>query len=308
MMLSTHRSESKLIIAAALEEELSSIKKQIDGYSDVSFHAVGIGPRMAYQGVRSMLGNGSTMERSPLLLLVGFAGAVDPSLRSGDLVMSNRYYRKTERSGPLTNETNGGPLASRQSNDAVSPDFLEPDQIMNECALKAAHAAGVPLVTSPSLTVDRLIASPTEKRAVFQQNLVAIVNMEDYWAAAAAREAGVSFLSVRAVVDVADQNLPDYLPSVSEPRYRVAMSTISHPWRVATLTRLGIQMRRSQRSLARFAGSFIAMITNTPDADFLVSASDAGNSGQLSHFNQSSSDSVGLDLQVNPYSVAGFTK
>ena len=308
MTISRHRSGPKLLIAAALEEELSPIKKHMGGCSDVSFRTVGIGPRMAYQGVRSMLSNGSTIEGPHLLLLVGFAGAVDPFLKSGDIVVSKRYYRQTVNSSALATSTNGGPIVSRQSNDSELPNFLEPDQIMNECAMKAAHAADVSFVTSPSLTVDRLIGSRAEKRAVFRQNLVSVVNMEDYWAAAASREAGVSFLSVRAVVDVASQNLPDYLASLTGSKFRVAMSILSHPWRVATLARLSVEMRRSQQSLVQFARSFIPMITKTPESDFLVSTADVGNPGQLSHSNQSCPDSMGLASQVNPGLTAGFIK
>lgn len=249
-------------MAAAMERELSLLKKKLDDPAGVTFHTVGIGPDMAYREVRSLLKPAPAIHRSRAVLLLGFAGAVEPSLKPGDLILSSRYYRA--ESSPEGGSADSQPIS----------EFLEPDPWMQQQAVDAVQETDLRFNPSPSLTVDRIIDSPEDKQAIFTRYSVATVNMEDYWAAAAAAEAGVPFLSVRAVLDLADQRLPGYLPALSIPGSSSVLSTLVHPWRAATLLRLAVQMRRAQWALTQFALYFIPQMTgllqlaspgNTPD-------------------------------------------
>jgi len=154
---------------------------------------------------------------------------------------------------------------------------------MRQQAVESVHETALRFSPSPSLTVDHLIDSPEAKRAIFERYPVATVNMEDYSAAAAALEAGVPFLSVKAVLDVADQRLPGYLPSLSLPGPRAGLSALAHPWRLATLLRLAVQMKRAQWALAQFALSFIPKMADLPHAAAMASAPEIGNSNRLLH-------------------------
>ena len=246
------------------------------------------------------------------MLLLGFAGAVEPSLKPGDLILSSRYYRTAsspEGSTPVSTlaEADWRRASLAEPDDPVLrhfPDFLEPDQWMRRQAVDAVQETGLRFTPSPSLTVDRVIDSPEDKRAIFDRYSVATVNLEDYWAAAAAREAGVPFLSVRAVLDVAGQRLPDYLSASSDTGLsnhvsRAVLSTLVRPWRVATLLGLAAQMRRAQWALAQFALSFIPnmtpKMTDLSQAAAPGSTPDLGNSSRL------------LKRVRSPASIAGLT-
>jgi hypothetical protein len=75
--------------------------------------------------------------------------------------------------------------------------------------------------------------------------------MEDYWAASAARSVEVPFASVRAVLDMAADALPDYLSSDGSNTIRLARGLATHPGRASTLFRLARQARIARRSLTR---------------------------------------------------------
>ena len=87
--------DSGLFVAAAMERELSLLKKKLDDSAGVTFHTIGAGPEIAYQELRSLLipAPAPAFNRPRAVLLLGFAGAVEPSLKPGDLILSNRYYR-----------------------------------------------------------------------------------------------------------------------------------------------------------------------------------------------------------------------
>ncbi len=88
---------SGLLVAAAMERELSLLKKRLDDPAGATVHTLGIGPESAYRELRSLLKpapasdvNGSR-PGSRAVLLLGFAVAVDRSLKPGDLIISSRY-------------------------------------------------------------------------------------------------------------------------------------------------------------------------------------------------------------------------
>lgn len=238
---------ANLLVAAPMERELSLLKGQLQDSTGVTFHTVGVGPERAYQGIRSLLMPTITIDRRQksyrAVLLLGFAGAVDPSLKPGDLIISSKYYREPSTGDPLVTQT--------------EPDFIEPDLQMLRRAVDAVQETALRFAESTSLTVGHVVDSPADKRAVLETYSVGSVNMEDYWAAAAAREANVPFISVRAVLDVASQRLPNYLPSLSVSGNRSVLSTLIRPWRITTLLRLAANMGQAQRSLAKFALCFI---------------------------------------------------
>jgi hypothetical protein len=81
--------------------------------------------------------------------------------------------------------------------------------------------------------------------------------MEDHAVASAAANAGVPFLSVRVVLDTAEQTLPGYLPGLSRKRNVVLTEIMLKPWRIPTLMRLKSQMDLCQTVLTRFGMSYL---------------------------------------------------
>ena len=245
-----------LTIIATMDHELAPLRRVLQSGSpsgaartpsgaarrSPTLQPIGMGRKRSQTGVRALLASinqpsGPGDSTPDGLLLLGFAGALDPALRPGELSLPTRYYLAQPESAPA--------------------DFLEPDKMMWRQAVAAVTAAGVPVSHQDSLTLDHLAATPEAKTALRQQYQVGVVNMEDYWVAQVARDAGVPFLSARAVLDTADQGLPSYLLGLAQHRAGAVLSTVAMPWRLPTLLRLARQMRRAQHTLGRFGLSFI---------------------------------------------------
>ena len=72
------------IVCFALKEEAGAFRKLVSGRDDVSILITGIGRKNAEQSVGAALKSC----RPKLVLTCGFAGALDPGLRAGDVVFS----------------------------------------------------------------------------------------------------------------------------------------------------------------------------------------------------------------------------
>lgn len=233
-----------LTIIASMERELAGLRRKSRAYQTAGIpprfelKVVGIGGAQAGQSVATLVRHRSS-SKEPLsgtdmgILLLGFSGGVDPSLAPGLLTISPSYKH------------------------ADSGNFLQPDPEMWRQAVQAATDAGLPVDQGDSLTVDQPIATVLDKATVFRRYRVGTVNMEDYAIAVAARDAGVPFLAVRAVLDPADQSLPPYVLAMSRSQVKAVLGTAFRPWRIAPMLRLSRQMRQAQNSLTRFALAYI---------------------------------------------------
>jgi len=237
-----------LTIIASMERELSGLRRGISsGQSGnllppgpltqhghfLDLRVVGAGKSQSQAGLQEILKAGSDGPPRELLML-GFAGAVDRELKTGGLVLSSRYYLDTH-----------------------DEDVLVPDSAMRQNAIIAAANAGLPVTHLDSLTVDAIIATPAAKVALAKDYPVGIVEMEDYWLAAVARDAGVPFISARVVLDTAQQYLPSYLLGLSQGHALDVLRTVAMPWRVPALFGLAYQARIARQALSQFAFSFI---------------------------------------------------
>ncbi|MDP6550058.1 MAG: hypothetical protein QF659_08305 [Dehalococcoidia bacterium] len=277
-----------LTIVAAMEQELVRLRKELGRRagapgpelpSGVELQVIGVGRLAVETAVRSLTQRqGVNGERSPSperLLLLGFAGGVDPAIGAGTLVLSSRYYRQ-EPAGPAHTLLSPGEGAG---------DYLAPDPEMFRQGAQAATGAGEAWINTDSLTVDHLVATPEAKQAIRLRNPVGIVEMEDYWVAAAARKAGVPFLSARVVLDAADQALPGYLLRLSRSRTRAAVTVAAMPWRIPALLGLARRLPLAQKALTRFATAFLGQVTVAegvlPRLEPPSSAMPAGSGGSL---------------------------
>ena len=260
----------------------------------VDLHVVGVGRADSSKNIRSLIYRHARTEHKDggapkEVLLLGFAGALTPGLGTGDLVLASRYYREREGGhAPLTPFYSStvpptvvkggvggfGVQRSRASNG--EPDYLSPDGLMYDQSLEAASNAGLQVVRTDSLTVNSLVTTSTAKAELGRLCPAGTVNMEDYWVALAAGEAGVPFLSVRAVLDRANQSLPGYLAGLARSRSRALFGAAAMPWRISALLALGYQMRQAQKVLTRFALSYVGQQCDggrlTPEQDLAGTA------------------------------------
>ena len=214
----------------------------------VELHAVGVGREPAQAAVTKLLAERRRAggNHTDALLLLGFAGGLDPGLRSGDLCLPSHFIRED---GPVAD---AGPAADAHP--------LEPDAAMRQQAACVLADAGQAWSAGDSLTVTELVATPEAKAERFRQYRAGVVDMEDYWFADLAARQGMPFLAVRAVLDPAQQGLPPYvlgLASRNRDLGRAVVACAARPWRVAGLLRLSRQAGLAQQSLSHFALAFI---------------------------------------------------
>ena len=232
-----------LTIIASMERELTGVRRVLarqpiangpSGNAGLQMHVIGVGKAHAEHSVRSLLSSSEASgEPRQGLLLLGFAGGVDPDLNASVLALAPRYLRTT-----------GG-------------DFLEADPQMLRLAVQAAGDAGLPCTRLDSLTVDRVVSTTADKQAVYRQYQVGTVHMEDYHLARLANSFGFPFLAVRAVLDPANQGLAPYVLAMSRSIAIAALGTAVRPWRIPPLIKLARRMRLAQDALSQFALAYL---------------------------------------------------
>lgn len=141
----------------------------------------GVGREAAAQGTRALLQG----HQPRWVISAGFAGGLRPELRQGDIVMANEI-------------ADAGGLR-------LAIDFK-----IGQAAL--AQSPG--LHVGRLLTVDKIVRTPADKRALGEQHGALAVDMESSAVAEVCRNERVRFLSVRVISDTVDRELPpdvDYL-------------------------------------------------------------------------------------------------
>lgn len=125
-------------------------------------------------------------------------------------------------------------------------------------ALDEALRVGDIVAGRAVLSLDRVVVTAEEKRALREKTGAAVVEMESAAAAAKAEQWGVSFRSIRVVSDAATEDLPlDFnLYRDAEGRFsriRIALAALAQPFsRVPALLRLDRNAKIAARSLGDY--------------------------------------------------------
>ena len=222
-----------------MDAELDGLRQEVDAMPQppafpVEFHCLGVGPRRAGDAMAAALSNA---RGRPAVLMLGVAGAIEPGMETGQLLLAENYLSDVD------GVDGGEPIA--------------PDPAMLAAAEAAAAEARMPAHRGASLTVDHLICEERERRQLREKYGAASVNMEDSAVAATARRAGAPFISVRVVLDTYEQRLPGYLPGLARGRGAVLTQVVAQPWRIPTLRRLKAQMELCQAVLTRFGMAYL---------------------------------------------------
>ena len=130
----------------------------------------GMGKQRAESAAKAIL----PRYRLSSVISLGFAGALVDRLRLGDVVLCS---------------------AVRHAQDTV----IEADSGLLFQAALASQGAGV--TNAVGVTSQAFVSTPEAKRALAVASGAAVVDMESYWIGKEASEAGVPFLSVRAISD-----------------------------------------------------------------------------------------------------------
>lgn len=180
-------------------------------------------------GVPQKLADGlewmSANEHTAAALSAGLAGALDPSLKTGDLVVA-RAIHDGERAYP------------------TDPEWLE----------RLAAVTGVKVVDL-ALGADTVISHPEQKAALFKRTGAAIVDMESQVMAPWAEAEGVPTAVLRVVSDDAAHGLPrSAIAGMGQngaiyPQ-RVVSSLLRRPWDLPGLIRTAADVRKAMPRLA----------------------------------------------------------
>jgi adenosylhomocysteine nucleosidase len=165
---------------------------------------------------------------SPVLIVIGVAGALSPDLSGGDLVAITRVVR----------ERGGDGLAA-------SPSLLDAVQ---------------PLRRAVAVTAERIADSVAEKQRLLalaqpEAGVAAVVDLESAAFAEGAQAAGVPWLILRAVSDTADEALPELLNRALDDggavdRGRVLVGLLGRPSALPALLGLRRRVKTCAEALA----------------------------------------------------------
>jgi len=194
----------------------------------------GIGPKKALSAAKYI-----TRHFSPSRVLsIGAAGATDPSLQVGDIVLVDSVLRE-----------------AGAHNHAGSS--FQTDVALRKEAAAALGERGVTVHTGTCLTLDRFIHSKTEKRRIFSRHNVAVVDMESAALARQISSAEIPFFDIRIVSDAAVRDTLDvYGMFMAQKRAGIAGRYLYFMKRPGELVRAV----RFRKDLARVS-SIIAQVT-----------------------------------------------
>jgi hopanoid-associated phosphorylase len=161
------------------------------------------------------------------LVSFGIAGALDPSLKPGDLVIGSAVRTRDSERQP------------------VEQKWL---------AHLTTHLA--PARIGDVVGSSRIVGLATEKAMLFRDTGALCVDQESHWVADAAHANRIPFVVVRAVADRAGDTLPtavlNGLDSSGNPRtFAVVLALLGNPLQLSGLIRVAFQTRKALKSLLR---------------------------------------------------------
>ena len=253
----------KVLVTAAVRQELSGLEKLLEesellggergcylrgalAGTEVLLGLTGIGAGRAAEKIGLFLDR----ENPELLLATGFGGGLTGTVSTGDIILAQKVV-----------EVPGG---------EQEPCELETD----EALLEALGAVSIPSATvyrGRLLTVEDVVCSARQKRALGSRYGAEGVDMESYAILRAALKRGVPCIAARAVLDEAGFDLPRGLDSIpdSDGRLgatRLAALVIRRPWSIPGLFALRSRSLRASTSLAAFVKAVVlARKDSTPD-------------------------------------------
>jgi adenosylhomocysteine nucleosidase len=200
------------------------------GSNEVTVLLTGIGGENADKAMQTL-----PIEIHDVCISTGLAGALDASLKRGDVVVARTSKRTDQK--------------LRVESDAVLVDFAV------ACGARAVKI---------SLTSEKIVATADEKQELSRSG--SIVEMESTHVLTAAEKHHVPAVAVRAISDAADEDLPVDFGRIMDSRghlkYGGLLKEVGlHPYRLAPLMKFAGQSRAAAGSLADFLDRFISAIT-----------------------------------------------
>jgi 5'-methylthioadenosine/S-adenosylhomocysteine nucleosidase len=250
-----------IALLGALREEVSDIRKRMNLVEtlveptfcvyrgefrgqDVLLTQTGMGRQRAEEATRGIL----ECYDVTALVSFGFAGALAPHLKVGDVVVCSTQHCSTGSSQKATRPK------SYQAADSL---LRLAEAALEESALRHCTGSGV--------TVPQVVCSPQERQELSTAYGAQIVDMESYWVARIAADCRIPFVAVRAVSDTERDTLPPLdgtmMPLDGEWQWGKAITHfLRHPQHLAALHGLARNARAARGSLTVFADCLVSKL------------------------------------------------
>ena len=228
-------------IIVALPEELSTLTKQKISRGDCAFIAENIlvacsgsGPGNAKKAAKLLLDRGSRQ-----LISWGCAAALDTSLKPGDLNLPETLIAENQRHYPAD------PDWYRQVADILS-DYYK-------------------IFSAPLCESSKIISSSEDKITLNKQNSSIALDMESVAIAKIADQARIPFLTIRAIADPADMNLPRAVTFALNDEGEIEIKRLllflaTHPYEIPGLIKLGLHFSAAKDKLKLVAQHLQAIV------------------------------------------------
>jgi hypothetical protein len=240
------RSTRPVLILVALPAELRSVAGVLRARPDGGTARGRLGATGAVALAVGVGGGAARVveaERPGLVISCGFAGALEPSLAPGDLVLASSVRDEAGESI------------------AASEPVLRAARRVLDAGDRACLAEGELLCTT------EVVATAAAKRALIRPGRLA-VDLESAPAAHAARRAGIAWLALRVVLDPLDADLPAFAQVVRGSYLAPALRhALRGPRAAAELAELARRVRTASRSLARALARLGAVVGGLIDAE-----------------------------------------
>ena len=164
-------------------------------------------------GPGSALPPGPLLEGSLYIVSAGICGALSGSLRCGDIVVAKKVGFQGLRAKVF-------PTAQFQSYD------IPESRAVHDLLLKKLDSVNFQIVLGASVTVEKPLIHPAQKKEKERQTGSVSVDMEDYFRAQASRRLKIPFASIRAVYDEADEEAPASTERLDKERLSVSTASL----------------------------------------------------------------------------------
>lgn len=196
------------------------------GTTEVKIGVSGMGKVHAATMAAQMLS-----QKPSLLIVAGFAGALDEELTEGDIIVAQSVVDAS-----------------------VQPPIWH---VCDNHLLKGTVKDVPRVFERQMLTVRHMVADTVDKTMIFDASGCAAVDMESGPAASAAYRAGISVMIVRVIVDRANQPMPEALAKSigpnGKPRIgRLTLSILKRPPLVVHLVKVFRQSKLAKTNLTSF--------------------------------------------------------
>ncbi len=208
----------------------------------------GVGRACAEASVREILEE----YRPSAVLSLGFAGGLIAGQRAGDLIVARTLM--PARIAPNGRVDPGG------------GESFTSDRALTAESLRVAATLGLRHQAGACVTASDIVSNPEAKTRLGLITGALAVETESFWIGLACRERNAHFLTVRSVVDTAEDTLPDFAARFASDtgfggRWWQALPVMLRPSTIPALIRLGNAASLARNSLTAFTVGFMNLRT-----------------------------------------------